>query len=190
MKTTLYTVLCVAVRLSAVLMALHIVEGLPAVFVNYSPGPDTDFFWLGLGLDFSGLLLALALWLWPNLLVWWAIGRSQHQVLESSITASQLQEIALSVVGVWVFVAGLSAFLGRAVVVLLIRHQAGSDSLYAMTVPASQWGALVEDALTMILGALLALGSGALVGLFRRLRDYPHGAGTATDDNASHTQDS
>lgn len=50
--------------------------------------------------------------------------------------------------------------------------------------------ALVEDAVMAVLDVVLALGSDGLVGLFQRLRDYPHGTATNTDPDASHTQGS
>lgn len=192
MKTTLYTVLCVAVRLGAVLMAIRIAGELPGLFFNFSsdPGPDKDFFLIGLGLRLAALLLAFALWLWPTILVRWAIARSQNQILESAISAPQLQHIALSVAGVWVFIASLGALLGRVALILMMTHDKTSSDLYAMTVPSTLWVGLVEYAVMAILGAATALGAGGLAGLFQRLRRYPGYTETKRDADASDTQDS
>ena len=71
MKTTLHTVLCVAIRLGAVLMAVGIVEQIPYIFLYSAPG---DRYSAGdLWLSGAGLLLAFMLWLWPNMLARWTV---------------------------------------------------------------------------------------------------------------------
>lgn len=87
MKTTLYTVLCVAIRLGAVLMVVNVAGELLYALLQVGPGAFTA------GTLLTGafaVLVAAAMWLWPGLLAWWAIGNRRHEVLESSITAEQL----------------------------------------------------------------------------------------------------
>jgi len=187
MKTTLYTLLCIAVRLGAVLMAVGILEQMPSLF-SYLSGTDGHFVVSAILLDGAGLLVAFALWVWPNILVWWAIGRNQHEILESFISAGQLQHIALSVMGAWMFIGGLSGCLGHGVMILIVKHESASNGLSGM-VPTNEWHWLVQYATTAVVGAALALGSRGLVGLLQRLRGYPHYTSAVTDPDASTTQD-
>lgn len=184
MKTTLYTVLCVAVRLGAVLMAVGILERVPGLF--YLSGTDGHFIIGILLLNGAGLLVAFALWMWPKILVWWAVGRNRHEILESSISAGQLQYIALSVVGAWMFIGGLSGCVGRGVMILVVAHESASNGLSGM-VSMDEWHWLIQYATTAIVGAALTLGSRSLVGLLHRLRGYPHHMTAETDPEASTT---
>jgi len=60
MKTTLHTLLCVAIRLGAVLMAVNLFEQLPSLFVlNNETG---HLAWISLGMTAAGLVIAFALW--------------------------------------------------------------------------------------------------------------------------------
>jgi len=187
MKTTLYTVLCVAIRLGAVLMAVDILEQVPGLFVFATQAQDGHLAWGVPVIEAIGLLLAFALWTWPNLLAWWALGRNRHEVLETSITADQLQYIVLSVVGAWMVVRGVSACLARIAYFLLQRHEAESSGAQ-FTNSTNEWHLIIQYALVMLAGAALMLGSRGLVGLLRRLRGYPDVI-TETDPDASTTQD-
>ncbi|HEY1590012.1 MAG TPA: hypothetical protein VGG00_09770 [Rhodanobacter sp.] len=187
MKTTLYTVLCIAVRLGAVLMAVGILEQVPSLFVTLHN--EDSHFMLGVSLlEGAGLLVAFALWLWPNILVRWALGRSRHETLESSISSGQLQHIAFSVMGVWLFIAGLSGCVGRGVMFLMIRHQMALGALPGMA-PTNEWHWMAQYATTAAAGAALTFGSRGLVGLLHRLRGYPHNTITQADPDASTAQD-
>ncbi|HEY8682378.1 MAG TPA: hypothetical protein VIM06_04345 [Rhodanobacter sp.] len=161
MKTTLYTVLCIAVRLGAVLMAVGILEQVPSLLVTLLN--EGGHLVLGIMLlEGIGLLLAFALWLWPNILVWWAVGRNRHEILESSISADQLQHIALSVLGAWVFIAGLGGCVGHGVMILMIEHQIALGALPGMA-PTNEWHWMAQYATTALAGAALILGSRGLV---------------------------
>lgn len=186
MKTTLHTVLCVAIRLGAVLMAVGIVEQIPYIFLYSAPG---DRYSAGdLWLSGAGLLLAFMLWLWPNMLARWAVTRSSHESLESPISADQMQRIAFSVVGIWLFIGGMTACLARVVMMLIVfRRSAYGDSTQVLS--AADWYWLIDHLATAIAGACLALGSRGLVGLLHRLRGYPHSAVPEAGDDAGIAQD-
>lgn len=185
MKTTLYTVLCVAVRLAAVLMAAGILERIPGLV----PFADQDrhLFLVAMMLNGAGLLLAFVLWLRPNIVVWWAAGKSSHDVLETAITADQLQYIALSVLGAWMFIGAVAACLGHVAQILVIEREAGMNG-YPAVVSADQWHWVIEYVVMALAGAALALGSRGLVGILHRVRGYPDAA-RAPDPDASTTQD-
>jgi hypothetical protein len=178
MKTTLHTVLCVTIRLGAVLMAVGIVQQAPTIFLYPSQGGQVA---VGaLLLAGAGLLAAFALWLWPNILAWWAISRNQHEVLESTIDAEQFQHIAFSVVGVWLFISGTCGCLARVTMMLIIfRRSAYGDS--TMVLSASDWFWLVEHLAITLAGAWLALGSRGLIGLLHRLRGHSQFSHVETD---------
>lgn len=185
MKTTLYTVLCVAIRLGAVLMAVNVFERVPDVFIY--PGRDGTYSTSALLLQGASLLVALALWLWPNILVWWVIGRNRHEILESPVGSDDIQRIAFSVMGVWLCISGISGLLGHGTLILIIERRLAYGDV--AQVPTSEWHWLVQYAITAVAGAGLALGSRGLVGVLRRLRGYPatetqvaHDAGMTQDD--------
>lgn len=187
MKTTLYTVLCVAIRLGAVLMAVDILEHVPGLFVFATQAQDGHLAWGVFVIEGVGLLLAFALWTWPNLLAWWALGRNRHEVLETSITVDQLQYVALSLVGAWMVIRGLSDGLAGIAYLLLQRHVAESTGAQYLD-STNEWHLVIQYALVALAGAALMLGSRGLVGLLRRLRGYPD-AMIETDPDASTTQD-
>ena len=186
MKTTLYSVLCIAIRLGAVLMAVGILERAPGIF--FFANAEGHFQVLALFLEGAGLLLALALWIWPNMLTWCVMGRNKHEILESSISAAQVQHIAFSIVGVWLFIDGVSGCLGHAFMILLIKQEMAAGALPGMGLQ-EEWRWLIQFAATAVAGAALTLGSRGLVGLLHRLRAYPHYRSTETDPDTSTTQD-
>jgi len=168
MKTTLYTVLCIAIRLGAVLMAVNVAGQSLYVLLQVGPGAFTA------GTLLTGafaLLVAAAMWLWPGLLAWWAIGGRRHEVLESLITAEQLQYIALSVLGIWLCISNLGYCAGRIVIMLVMHHRL--DDLASGQLPVSEWRHLVIDGLVALAGAALAVGARGFVGMLHRMRGYP-----------------
>ena len=185
MKTTLYTVLCVAIRLGAVFMAVGILERIPGL-IGFAD-QQHHLFVSAMLLDGAGLLLAFALWVRPSLLVWWAAGRNSHEVLETAITADQLQYIALSVLGAWMFIDGFAAGLAHLAQILMLKHGAESGG-YPAVVPTTEWHWLIEYTLIALAGAMLTLGSRGLVRLLHRLRGYPY-VSVDADPDASTTQD-
>jgi hypothetical protein len=186
MKTTLHTVLCVAVRMGAVLMAVGIIEQVPTIFLYPSQGGSIQ---VGsLLMSGAGLLAAFALWLWPNILAWWAISRSQSEILESPISPDQLQRVALSVVGIWLFISGLSGTIARVAIILVVyRRSAYGESL--VTVSNMDWYWLGEHLVTLLAGASLALGAAGLVGLLHRIRGYARIADVQNDPDANIAKD-
>lgn len=180
MKTTLHALLCIAIRMGAVLMAVGIVELAPTIFIYPSQGGQVS---VGaLMLAAAGLLVSFALWLWPNILAWWAVSRSGQETFESSIDPAQLQHVAFSMIGVWLFISGLGACIARFMLVLIVaRRSAYGES--NLTLSDSDWFSLVDHLAVALAGAWLMLGSRGLVGLLYRLRGYsPLSAAPFPDD--------
>lgn len=168
MKTTLDTVLRTAIRLGAVLLAVGALENVALLVVR----AQGDTHALVGTLLFSLLYLATAavLWLWPGMLAWWASSRSSHEVFESPIAAQALQRVALSVLGAWLAVSGLSGVLSHGFIMWFL-HARLSDYTSGQLPPA-EWRWLVYYAVEMVAGAILLTGAGALVVLLARLRGH------------------
>lgn len=177
MKTTLYTVLCVAIRLGAVLMAVGLLERLP-VFLWESPAG-------GFALDAAllavfGLLVAGALWLWPSILAGWAIGRRGHEVLEIQLDADGLMRVALTVTGAMLSVSGLAGCLGHGLTMLLLRSRLADAATGQL--PVSEWHWVIYYIVQTGGGVALMLGARGLATLLQRVRGRPPQTLADTDD--------
>jgi hypothetical protein len=186
MKTTLYTVLCVAIRLGAVLMAVGVFERLPGIFF-YSG--DGHYPLLALFMEAFTLLLAFVLWMRPSLLAWWALGGKRQEILESPIHADQLHYVAFSVLGAWLAISGVAGCFGHGAMILLLLRQASYDGA-GETVPVTEWHWMVQYGVMVAAGIVLMSGSRGLIGLLQRLRGYPHYMAAKTSPDAGTTQDS
>lgn len=169
MKTTLYTVLCVAIRLAAVLMAVELLVASPVYLLGM---PDHALSLFGVAMVAMGLLIALALWLKPGLLARWAVRQSGHETLESSLSADAIQRIAFATLGAWLFVDGLARAIPQ--VWMLWRLHRMTELYPGMAAPAGQWNGLLFSGVKLVAGIALTLGARGLTGLLHRLRGYPH----------------
>ena len=169
MKTTLYTVLCVAIRLAAVLMAVELLVTLLSFWLETR---DAVLRLIELSLIIVGLLIAVALWLKPGLLARWAIGRSGHEVLESSLGVEAIQRIAFATLGAWLLVGGLSSAVPQVWIAWRVHRMAAMYPDTAMA--ASTWSGVIHVVVQMVAGAALLVGARGLTGMLHRLRGYPH----------------
>jgi hypothetical protein len=178
MRTSLYSILCIAIRLGAVFLALGSLASVLS-FVITAQSIALDELWLaGLSLLLT-LVIAFLLWLFPGPLARMAAARSSQQVFESPISAMQIQWIALSVLGMYFVITGLIGFARYEMQQLLAdaiidreRHLADfiRIGLYCL--------------LQVGFGIALTLGARGLVGVLHRLR---YGASTSqpeAPDNA------
>ncbi|OOG44560.1 hypothetical protein B0E52_07400 [Rhodanobacter sp. C06] len=177
MKTTLYTVLCVAVRLGAVLMAVGLFERLP-VFLWQSP--EGGFALDAVLLAVFGLLVAGALWLWPGILAGWAIGRRGHESLEVGLSADTLLTVALAVTGAVLVVSGVAGCLGHGLTMLFFRSRLADQSTGLL--PVTEWHWLIFYLVQTAGGLALMLGAHGLASLMWRLRAYPIRSEADSDD--------
>lgn len=178
MKTTLYTVLCIAIRLGAVLMVVGLLESLP-VFL-WGTQHNVQFMIPALVIAALGLVIALVLWLKPGVLAWWASSRGKGEIFESHIEADQIQYIAFSVLGAWLVVSGLAALVPSTIQLLWLRHLA--DAYPGMVPPSNTWIGLIRFLVMTVAGVILMLGAHGLVGLLHRLRGYPMQPTVGSDD--------
>ncbi|WP_440223285.1 hypothetical protein ACQQ2N_19740 [Dokdonella sp. MW10] len=182
MRTSIHSILCIAIRLGAVLMAwatfaqvLALVAGGMLEQGGVSP-------WLVGGLAAVSFVIAVLLWRFPSPLASFALGRGRHEVFESPIGVAELQWIALSVLGMWFVMTGLShvAYWG-------LSHAAASE--YVRLTDDMRRARVVEGigyAFDIVLGLALVFGSKGLVALLHRMR---HGRAAATSTSSAPSAD-
>lgn len=165
MRTSLYTILCIAIRLAAVSLALAAVADALTMLAAMG-GSAMRGTGVMAGAVAVTLLASFVLWTWPGMLARLAAGRSSGEVFESPIAPEQLQWIALSVLGAWFALEGLVGLchfgMQRAMFAGMQDLQQDSSELIQTGV---YW--LIQFAV----GIALALGSRGLTGMLRRVRD-------------------
>lgn len=166
MRTSLYTILCIAVRLAAVSLALSALGGMLSMLATMGTSSlraDSGFVFGSVAVT---LLVSFLLWTWPGLLARIAAGRSSEQVFESPIAPEQIQWIALSVLGAWFALEGFVSLcyfaMQRAMYVGVQDHQQETRELIQT---GAYW--LIQ----ISVGVALVVGARGLTGLLQRLRD-------------------
>jgi hypothetical protein len=174
MRTSLYSILCIVVRLGAVLLLVQTLASLPGAWDALQgwerQSGEAGGAARGMLIGFSGALIALAiaLWLYPGLLARLAAGNASGEVFDSPIAAKELHFIAFSVLGI---VFAIGALLGLVSTGLRIALSAHFGDV-AFTTLAWQNGIdLFVLFLKLALGIGLSLGARGLVGLLHRLRE-------------------
>jgi hypothetical protein len=164
MRTSLYSILCIVVRLGAICLAVGTLSSLLALLVSWRAG--TEVADLGFSIGFVALMLWLAfmLWVFPGTLARIAAGRSSQQVFESPISAAQIQWIAFSVLGMYFVISGVVGLSYYVIRYLRAGEMIGYDQVAAFMSDGLYW--IVQIAL----GAVLALGARGLVGVLYRIR--------------------
>jgi len=174
MRTSLYSILCIVVRLGALLLFVQTVVSLPgaweALRIWEQQPAAADGAARGMLIGFSGALigLSMALWLYPGMLARLASAAASRESFESSIDAKELQYVALSVLGV---AFAISALLDLVGVVFRIALSAQLGDIGFRTMAWQNGGSLVVQVLKLALGLCLAFGAHGLTGLLHRLRE-------------------
>lgn len=166
MKTSLYTILCIVIRLGAVFLAAGIVMALPNIYIfaHARQANEGSFQLLG-AFYLGGLVVALGLWLYPSVLASLAAGRSSKEPFETPIGARDIQYVALSVLGVWLMLKGLVALVFQ-----ISRWAAFSSSMPGEGIFTLEGAELASAGAQIIFGIALALGARGLAALLHRLR--------------------
>lgn len=170
MRTSLYTILCIVIRVGAVVLAVNALSGLLTVLARLREGTLPGELWMSFASVGATLLVAFLLWTWPGLVARIAAGRSSGQVFESPIDAARIQHIALSVLGVWLVVDGLASLAHYALewVVYLDQYDHKYDQAASM---GRLFSAGAYWVIQIVFGLLLTLNAHGLTGLLQRLRD-------------------
>jgi hypothetical protein len=168
MKTSLYTILCTAIRLGAVWLGLNVLLGFTGAYqaaqgASFGPhGTLIVVVWSAMTLG-----VAFLLWVYPGLLARPAAAKSSGQVFDSPIAAEQLQQLALAVLGMWFVVTGLISLLYQILQSALVAQM----ELGSASVSSLQVAPLTASALQIILGGALTMGSRGLASLILRARE-------------------
>jgi hypothetical protein len=172
MRTSLYSILCIAIRLAAVLLAVHTLAGVPGAYNLVSHGDWSDDRWMIGALYLAVLLFAFLLWVYPSVLARLAAGKASQQTFESAIDAAELQWIAFSVAGLWIFFEALSGLTYDGVRELVLRHAVRVNNQGLDVSPSDEQlvASLVANVIQLVLGFVLVMGARGLVDLLRRLR--------------------
>ena len=166
--TSLYSILCIVIRLGAVLLFVNTLTDLPFAIAGvqgspFVPGAQ----WAVIGISVGLLALAILLWLYPGLLARLATSRSAQESFESPIASNQLQYIAFAVLGVAFAMRGLVDLVG---IVLRIGFSA-QISEYSISVLSGGGFSLIMPIFRVALGIGLAFGASGLTGWLERLRE-------------------
>jgi hypothetical protein len=172
MRTSLYSILCIGIRLAAVLLAANAVLAIPTGYITFA---QSDF-WKAGNIGWYAviwlviLLFAVLLWIYPGMLARLAAGKASQQIFESPLSAADFQQIAFSIVVLWILLAGLIGITQIVVREVIVEHVLRSADTVDDT-RRQLIAQLLDDVLQMLIGAVLMLRAGGLVGLLRRARE-------------------
>ena len=173
MRTSLYTILCIGIRLAAVLLFVNALLGMPAAFgllgeAGWHTAPATAALLYAII-----LIVAFLLWVYPGLLARLAAGKASREVFESPIDSTDAQVIAFSVLGLWLFCGGVLEVLRDLAREFLIGQSLAADNpgLDVSHYYHPFWiGTILIDVVQVLMGASVLLGARGLTGALQRLR--------------------
>lgn len=174
MRTSLYSMLCIVIRLGALLLFVWTVASLPAAWVTLqameSGSAAGDGSMRGMLIGFSGAAIAaaVAFWLYPGWIARLAGANPSRESFESSVGAQDMQYIALSVLGV---AFAMSALVGLAGALYRLAVSAHFGDIQFTTLAWRDGGNLLVLVLKFVLGIGLAFGARGLAGVLHRLRE-------------------
>lgn len=168
MRTSLYSILCIVVRLGAVMLFVETVIALPWSWSGLLGSDDEASRGMLIGFSGASIGLAATLWLYPGLLARMAAGTSSREVFESPIAAKDLQFVALSVLGVAFAIKGL---VGLVAVLFRVALSAQYSDAAWQTLVWQNGANLLVQVLQFAVGIGLTFGASGLNGLLYRLRE-------------------
>ncbi len=170
MKSSIYTVLCMTIRLGALWLGINVLLTFPGAYVAVTNGDLGHhslmplLFW-----SVSIVVVAFLLWLYPGLLARPAAARSSRQVFDSPVSAEQMQHAALVVLGMWFVMTGFIDLASKILPVLFFRQMGiVGDAGTSLTIKI-----LLKPVVQIIVGCVLTLGSRGLTGVLHRVRGGP-----------------
>lgn len=170
MRTSLYTILCILIRLGAVMLAVDTIITVPSAWSMVDPaGMPSGWDGVVVGFGVAALALAALLWIYPGVLARMAAGGSSQQVFESPISGAELQQIVLCAIGVWFAMGGVVDLMGLGVRLIVAAHM--STNVTFGEIVRHDLGRIVSVLVKVALGVALALGARGLVGVLRRVRE-------------------
>ena len=173
MRTSLYTVLCIAIRLGAVALAVDTIYVIPTAW-SMVGSTTMSSGWDGAVIGFGVAMFALAtlLLIYPGILARLAAGRSAKQVFESPISPDEIQQIALCTMGVWFVANGLIDVVGVGIrTIFAMNVSLGGNGMGFGEIVKHDIVRDVSAILKLLVGIALTLGARGLVGVVRRMRE-------------------
>jgi len=165
MRTSLYSILCIVIRLGAAVLAASTLGSVLSLALMIRQGTAlADLGWV-FGVWVAMLAIAFLLWLYPGWLARLCSPRSANQVFESPIAARDLQWIAFSVLGAYFVVAGIVGFVYYEAN-LLIADAISDREMRIENFVRNGLHALLQCAA----GIALVLGARGLTGMLHRMR--------------------
>src|SRR5690349_327431 len=123
MRTSLYSILCILIRLGAVVVAASTIVTIPAVWQTTGAREVAAGFTGTLfGFGAAVLVLAALLWIYPGVLARIAAGSASQQIFESPISAGELQQIVLAGVGIWFAMQALADLAAVGARIVVVAH--------------------------------------------------------------------
>jgi hypothetical protein len=167
MRISLYSILYIVVRLGAILLFVRVVEMIFAAFSFLQNAHSSDGI-AGMMIGYIGVvvMIAVALWLYPGLLVRLVAGRSRHRVFAGAIDAAQLQYIAFATLGMAFVMYGLMDLIPWG-----IRTIVGINTMVDMESRRYLLLEFVSPLTKVVLGAGLAMGARGLTGALAQFRE-------------------
>lgn len=165
MRTSLYSILCIVIRLGAVVLAVSTLASALSVALMIRQGTSPMDLWPVIVLFTAVLAIAFLLWLYPGPLARLCSARSAQQVFESPIAVRDLQWVALSVLGMYFVVEGLVGFARYEVSLFVADAVIDRERRIEDFVRTGLYW-LIQ----IVLGAALTLGARGLTGLLHRIR--------------------
>ncbi|UXI68888.1 hypothetical protein [Tahibacter amnicola] len=167
MNTSLYTILCIVIRVGAVVWFLATVMAVPQFVVMIADTGGSALSLWTIGSALVSLLATALLWIYPGALARLAASRASQQPFSSNIGGADLQWIAFSVLGLWFVMQGALYLLMGSARALAVTYAMQADSV----VGAMQWvDTLVYGPGQMLLGIALCFGARGMVRLLRTAR--------------------
>lgn len=183
MRTSLYSILCIVIRLGAVIVAVDALAALPTAWEilhasNATPGYD------GLLFGFGGVALALAalLWIYPGVLARLAAGRSTEQVFETPLSFGEVQEIALAVVGACFVMSGIAELAGVSSRIILDMT---ANNMSFREIVSHEVFRVAPPIVKIAAGVALAFRARGLVGWLRSMRERGLPPAAEADESSS-----
>lgn len=169
MRTSLYSILCIAIRLGAVFMAVQVLVGVPTALGELLAAQVTVSTKAAIAFGVAELAAAGLLWLYPGILARIAAATSSQQVFESPITATELQQLAFAVLGICFVVQGLVDLvdIGTSLSMGVLTGDALDRYMRQYG-----WPWIGREAIRIAFGIGLALGARGLATALFRWREY------------------
>lgn len=174
-RTTLFTALCVGIRLGGIFVMVEALLEVPAILPFLAQ--DHDPAWAAIGFIAIAFIFLIGFWLWlyPGVLARLAVGKAAHESIESGIDSRDLQYVGFSLLGMWFLVTGIVNQLWNA-----RTFWTGAYARYE-NLPLWVNEAIMNiaaDGILVIVGLALVLGANGLSAFLHRLR-YARTSGRA-----------